>query len=122
MTSANTDLEAALGPLRERMRNSALKHARRITTRHLPTSREVTRRWHGKTVHVEVTHPQFGPLHRGYLCPARTQRPDAAVVWRISDYDAHDLGEYAGDYVDAERLLLDATTELDQITTDTQGD
>lgn len=150
MTSATPDLEAAIGQLLARTRTNAVKQARALaeccTTCWGPgpvrlwpqgqqiklcgtcwTDRargEIVADWRGRVVYVFSTHPQYGELLRGTIRAAgivpRGVQP--TIRWRISDYDAHDLDAFAGDYVDAERMLLDATTELDQITTDTQGD
>lgn len=58
-----------------------------------------------------------GVLHRGTVLMTGIEPHELqpVVVWRIQDQDHHDLGEYAGDYADAERMLLDATGWADQL-------
>lgn len=71
----------------------------------------------GRQLSVWSHHPQHGELFRGTIraagiVPGGLQPP---IRWRISDHDAHDLGELVGDYADAEARLLDATAWADEI-------
>ena len=73
--------------------------------------------WNGRTAVVHTTHPQRGRLYRGLVqstgIEARDLQP--VMVWRLTGHDGVDLGEHAGDYVDAQARLLDATSGLDEI-------
>ena len=82
------------------------------------TRRDIRREWFAslRTVAVSVDCGR-GPLLRGYIRPLRS--PDWRGHWSISDYDANHLGDdgrvsYVGDYLDAEGMLLRATTALDE--------
>lgn len=85
---------------------------------------EIVTTWRGATCEISSTHPQHGPLYRGCIrsvgIEARELRP--SMVWRVGDFDHHDLGEHGVDFVDALRLLLDATAAMDEIDTDQAGD
>jgi len=72
--------------------------------------------WRDSRGNVFTSHPQYGHLLRGCILAAgiEPQELQPVIRWRITDYDHYYLGVYAGDYVDAERLLLDATTELER--------
>lgn len=76
---------------------------------------------HGRTVTlgavrrglaVTVRHPQLGDLNRGRIFAVGIR--DQHAVWQPVTYDHEFLDEVCGDFVDAEKALLDATTELDQ--------
>lgn len=67
-------------------------------------SRRIVRSWHRHGVTVETRHPQLGPLVRGRIRATRDG-------WRWTDFD-HNEGDVTGDYLDAERALLDATAAL----------
>jgi hypothetical protein len=82
--------------------------ARRVVSRRFDT-RSTTR------VSVEARHPQFGMLPRGTIRRVAGQPGDGTLGrWQVTDYDHKDLGEVVGDYLDAERVLLDATAGLDE--------
>lgn len=63
------------------------------------------------SVDVSTGHPRYGLLGRGTVRLAGGE--GCRSRWTVTDYDATPVGEITGDYVDAERLLLDATTELE---------
>lgn len=67
----------------------------------------------GKRQYITVTvrHPQYGDLHRGTIRCAGID--NGRPVWSISTYDHDILDSVRGDFVQAEKALLDATTELD---------
>src|SRR5690606_25249267 len=71
-----------------------------IRTWHLPKHRTV--------VHVSTRHPKYGELFRG-----RIELRRGTWTWVVTDYDHNHIGDFAGDYIDAERALLAATAELD---------
>jgi hypothetical protein len=76
------------------------------------------RNWVGRRFVVETFHPTCGWLTRGTIRPvdvAETTEPGLAghLVWRLTPYDHEDLGQVTGDYVTAEKALLDATTALE---------
>jgi hypothetical protein len=83
-----------------------------------PARRVVSRRFDIRStarVSVEARHPQFGMLARGAIRGVPGQLGDGAFGrWQVTDYDHKDLGEVVGDYLDAERVLLDATAGLDE--------
>lgn len=80
-------------------------------------SRIVDRTWVLKArtarIHVTTRHPQLGTMRRGAI----THEPSTGLlsVWRVTDMDGVDLGTVAGDYLDAEAVLLDATAALDEL-------
>jgi hypothetical protein len=61
--------------------------------------------------HVEAKHPQYGFLPRGTIRSIGIQ--GHSMVWSVQDYDGNDLPDVVGDYIVAERALLEATAELD---------
>lgn len=79
--------------------------------------RHVNRTWilrpHYTRVHVTTVHPQLGELVRGTI----THEPCTGLLttWRVTDMDGVDRGTVTGDYLDAERVLLDATAGLDEL-------
>lgn len=83
------------------------------------TARRVTRTFGRRGVRVETFHPEAaGDLPRGVLrvvgvAPYAGPGVGPTLIWRGTDYDHTDLGTFAGNYIDAERWLLDATAELD---------
>lgn len=87
----------------------------------------ITRTWSGQgrstRCCVETRHPRHGALLRGWIRAVGVQdttTPGLAghLRWAITDPDHTDLGVHEGDYVDAERVLLDATSGLDAGTED----
>lgn len=73
----------------------------------------------GRVAYLFTTHPQHGEVLRGTIRRRGIEPLELRPVirWQVADYDHNDLGVHVGDYVDAERILLDATTNLDQIDT-----
>lgn len=59
-------------------------------------------------IRVETRHPQFGNLNRGWIRPT-------AAGWQPVTPDHEYLDVVAGDYIDAEKALLDATAGLDEL-------
>lgn len=84
-----------------------------------PGRRDVSRRFE---VHQAVTrvivktrHPQLGVLLRGVVVRLHSQPWDGALSrWMAVDPDHRHFGPIVGDYLDAERVLLDATVALDE--------
>lgn len=66
---------------------------------------------------VLTTHPLHGELLRGIIRAVGVEpRPLRPVTrWALADQDSHDLGEYVGDYADAEARLLAETSWADEI-------
>lgn len=63
-------------------------------------------------LYVETLHRGEGAwLGRGWIRSAGIR--DGHTVWHLATYDHVHLDSVCGDFVDAERVLLDATTELD---------
>jgi hypothetical protein len=69
-------------------------------------------------VAVETLHPTCGLLLRGWICGLG---PEAAgtgmagrLTWALTDHDHTELDRVVGNYVDAEKALLDATTALEE--------
>ncbi len=61
---------------------------------------------------VEAKHPLYGFLPRGWI---RSIEVDGhSIRWSMQDYDYYDLPDVVGDYVAAERALLEATAVLDE--------
>ncbi len=94
-----------------------------MTTTFWRDRRQYRHTWHGtgrrSYAHVESEHPDCGWLTRGTIRStgiADTTGPGLAghLVWRLSDYDSNELDPVTGDYVDAEKALLEATTELEK--------
>lgn len=83
------------------MAHTAHRHGRTITLKAIRRGLAVT-----------VRHPQLGDLNRGRIITRGIR--DQHIVWQPITHDHVWLDEVCGDYVDAERALLDATTELDQ--------
>jgi hypothetical protein len=61
---------------------------------------------------VEVRHPSYGFLTRGWISPVGVH--GHSMVWSVQDYDHNQLPDVVGDYIVAERALLEATDELDE--------
>lgn len=61
--------------------------------------------------HVEARHPRYGFLPRGTIRSVGVC--GHSMVWQVQDYDGNQLDDVVGDYVLAERTLLEATAELD---------
>jgi hypothetical protein len=61
--------------------------------------------------HVEAKHPQYGFLPRGTIRSVGVS--GHSMVWQVQDYDGNQLDDVVGDYMLAERTLLQATAELD---------
>jgi len=77
--------------------------------------RTITAKPHLWRVRIEKQHPQLGLLHRGTITMRRGQPGDGpAMRWNLVDFDHNDLGDHVGDYRDAEKALLDATSALDE--------
>jgi hypothetical protein len=77
----------------------------------------VVREWRGEhrfVVVVESEHPQHGTLLRGWI--RSMPSPDWRSAWHVKDYDGETVGDgvFVGDYLDAERALLDATTAMEE--------
>lgn len=64
---------------------------------------------HRTLIRIHTLHPQGGELLRGVI--RRT-----ADGWSVTDHDGIHHGVHHIDYIEAERVLLDATAALDQIT------
>ena len=83
--------------------------------------RAVIRTWVRDRYVVSTVHPQSGNLPRGQLMPvngATELGPDAEVRWQISNYESEIVEDsFTGTYDDAERRLLDATAEVDELLT-----
>ncbi len=60
---------------------------------------------------VESEHPECGWLTRGTI--RRVGLDGFHLIWALADYDHRELPPVTGDYVDAEKALLAATTELE---------
>lgn len=60
---------------------------------------------------VEARHPSYGFLTRGWIRACGVE--GHSIRWSVRNYDGEDLPEVVGDYITAERTLLEATTELD---------
>jgi hypothetical protein len=78
-------------------------------------TRTVVRDFTLRFVRVATVHPQFGRLDRSRIYPQRTVGWRSA--WEVIDCDHAQVGEgpVVGDYLDAERVLLEATAGLDEI-------
>ena len=67
-------------------------------------------------LHIATRNREAGGLvDRGWIRSVGIR--DGRTVWQPVDYDGVWLDRVVGDYVDAEKALLDATTELDDTTT-----
>jgi hypothetical protein len=78
--------------------------------------RKVIRDWRGErriTVEVSTEHPQYGNLLRGWIEPAKSSDWRCAWWIRTCDHDVVGDAVFVGNYLDAERALLDATPGLD---------
>lgn len=77
---------------------------------------DVIREWRGEhrfVVVVETEHPEHGPLLRGWIRPVPS--PDWRSAWLVKDYDGETVeSAFVGDYLDAERVLLDATMAMEE--------
>ncbi|MCW6003818.1 hypothetical protein K1W54_04375 [Micromonospora sp. CPCC 205371] len=62
---------------------------------------------------VEARHPQFGFLPRGSIRPAGIE--GHSMVWQLVTPDHEWLEPVVGDYIVAERVLLEATAGLDEL-------
>lgn len=71
----------------------------------------VRREWSDRGCAVSARHPSEGYLYRGTVRPIGVD--GYAMVWSVQDYDHNQLPDVVGDYVTAERTLLEATPELD---------
>jgi hypothetical protein len=78
-------------------------------------TRTVVRTFTARFVRVATVHPQFGRLDRGRIYPRLATGWRGA--WEVIDCDHAQVGDgpVVGDYLDAERVLLDATAGLDEI-------
>lgn len=82
-----------------------------------PARGDVARSWNtrGNRVAITTNHRQFGNLYRGHITRIAPQSGDGVHArFQIIDMDAAYVGERLGDYLDAERQLLDATSALDE--------
>lgn len=61
--------------------------------------------------HIEAKHSQYGFLPRGTIRSVGIS--GHSMVWSVQDYDGTELPDVVGDYMVAERTLLEATAELD---------
>lgn len=73
---------------------------------------------HHSRVAVETVHPTYGPLLRGWIRGTGLEETAdtgtaGRLCWAITDFDHSALEPVVGNYVDAEKALLDATTALD---------
>jgi hypothetical protein len=71
----------------------------------------VQRRWSNVGCHIEAKHPLYGFLPRGTIRSVGIS--GHSMVWQVQDYDGNQLKDVVGDYIVAERTLLEATAELD---------
>lgn len=100
------------------LNDSARKAAwRMLETRHEGSNdtRQVRRCWSvrpSQGVRIQVRHPQFGWLDRGRLIPSGVE--SHSIRWQPVTPDHEWLEPVVGDYVDAERALLEATAGLDE--------
>lgn len=83
------------------MQHTATRHGRRIIL--TPTRRGIA---------VATIHRRYGILNRGQIWS--TDIRNQHTVWQAADHDGVWLDPICGDFVDAERALLDATAALDQ--------
>lgn len=66
---------------------------------------------------VETLNPTYGWLTRGTVrFLPNPGDPNARLRWEVINADHEDVAEHVGDYLDAEQLLLDATTWADDTT------
>lgn len=81
---------------------------------------KLARHWNVRRVHsatgrgpfrVEAKHPLYGFLPRGWIRSVGIE--GHSMVWSVQDYDGIELPDVVGDYIVAERTLLEATAELD---------
>jgi hypothetical protein len=81
---------------------------------------KLARHWHVRRTNsalargpfrVEAKHTQYGFLPRGTIRSIGIQ--GHSIVWQVQDYDGNQLDDVVGDYMLAERTLLEATAELD---------
>jgi hypothetical protein len=61
---------------------------------------------------VEVRHPSYGFLPRGWIRSIGVE--GHSIRWSVQNYDHEMLPKVVGDYIVAERTLLEATDELDE--------
>lgn len=74
-------------------------------------NRLINRDWHdGQLACTITTSPRQRP--RGTVTAVGDDRLD--TIWSITAHHGRLVGELVGDYLDAERLLLDATTDQDR--------
>ncbi len=77
--------------------------------------RTVSRQWTGTrrvVAEVSTRHPSAGMVPRGTIRALPSQ--DWRGRWQLHTYDHYLLDVVAGDYLDAEAALLDATAEMDE--------
>ncbi len=67
---------------------------------------ETRRRWNGHSLAAVV---YAGETVRGTVTALWSDETAVAVTWRYADAGGRVLGDHAGDYLDAEQLLLRAT-------------
>lgn len=86
------------------MPHTANRHGRTITINHIG---------YGRRAHftIDTNLNRVGVVHRGTIRPAGIR--DGRPVWQPVTFDHEWLDEVCGDFVDAERALLDATAEMD---------
>lgn len=78
-------------------------------------TREVARVWlRQNRVRVEAWHPVHGWLVRGWLVLAGSE--GQRLRWRLVDYDHAEVegSPFVGNYLAAENVLLDTTSELEE--------
>lgn len=72
-----------------------------------------TRKWVRGGVHVTT-----GDLYRGHIYQQTYNAPtpdgQARCVWQLADQDGSQLPPVVGDYLDAEQVLLSATSWADE--------
>lgn len=76
----------------------------------------VIRQWRGTQrlcAEVSTRHPVYGPVFRGWVKAVGSEQTQ--MRWTVTTFDHEQVGEpIVGDYMDAERALLDATREMEE--------
>ena len=75
---------------------------------------DVRRDWSDRGCRVYARHPVEGFLFRGTIRSVGVC--GQAMVWSVQDYDYNELPDMVGDYITAERSLLEQTDALDHTT------
>lgn len=76
--------------------------------------RSITRSWRPQRLGC-VVFTGRSQVRRGSIDAVGIDIATTYAIWRVRDHDGEPVARIVGNYLDAERALLDATAELDAV-------